>query len=633
LNSRQISSGILSSRPTKLFLDTPILALVLTLLTYLRCVGNQFVFDDIDMIVGNDYIARWSMVWKSFVSDSWWFLDPLNPPHSAYYRPLQDVWLSLNYHLFGFAPAGWHLSIVAVHLVVVWLVFEIARDLSASRWTPAVAATLFGLMPIHAQAVVWPAAIPLPMSAAFELLALHYFIHSDHPLDRGSLVSILFYGLSLLSHESAAAFPLILVAYDLILARERDPQRRHGTSFGKTVVRAAVRSWPFFALLAGYLMSRFLVLGSEAFGARREMLTPMTLAQHVLTLPEVLALYLQMLVIPWKAAPSHPMAVVPGITSQAFYLPLLLIAGVALVAVALLRQSPHRMLYLFCAAWIGIALLPMLNLQVLTIEDRYLYMSSVAWCVMVADLALLGFAAASLPIAMAVTAAGAVAILEAAFLFHVEKFWHDNFTLYSECARLAPDSWYYHDRLAGELFERKDFAGAEREYVTSLRQNPKGAIAFLDLATVRGNLGKTAEAVEDLRHAFILLASYKSTPAFYVQFATTAHLLGAGDLRDAAFKRALDLHGGADAVDIGRATLMLDQGDLYKAQDCLQSALARSPDNAKAWALLGATLAREGKPLAAINAYKQALTLEPSPKVGVAIEDAVSRLSKNRSSN
>jgi Flp pilus assembly protein TadD len=628
LNARQISSGAPSSRLAKLLLDTPIFALLLTLLTYLRCVGNQFVFDDKDMIVRNAFIGRWSMIWKSFVSDSWWFLDPLNPPHSAYYRPLQDVWLSLNYHLFGFAPAGWHLSVVALHLVVVWLVFEVARDLSASRWTPAVAATLFGLMPIHAQAVVWATAVPLPMSAAFELLALRYFIRSDHSIDRSSLVSVFFYGLALLSHESAAAFPLIIVAYGVTLAPERDPQLR-GASFREAAVRAAVRSWPFFALLAGYLIWRFSVLGSSVFGTRREVMVPMTWVQLVLTLPEVLALYLQMLLIPWKAGPTHPMEVVPRITSRKFYLPLLLIAGVALVAVALLRKSPRRRLYLFCAAWMGIALLPMLNLRILQAEDRYLYMSSVAWCVMVADLAVSGFAAASLPIAVAATAGGAVVILEATFLFHVEKFWHDNFALFSECTRLSPDAWYYHDRLAGELFERHDFAGAEREYLTSQRINPNGVIAFLNLASVRGKLGETADAVKDLRHAFDLMAPYKAAPSLYVELATTADLLGAGDLRDAAFKRALGLRGGADAVDIGRAMLMLDHGDVYGAQDRLQSALARSPDNIQAWALLGATLAREGKTSEAINAYKQALTLEPSTKVKVAVEDAVSRLNQN----
>jgi Flp pilus assembly protein TadD len=628
LNAWQTATDAPPSKPAKFLLDTPILAIALTLLTYLRCVGNQFVFDDIDMVVKNAFISRWSMIWKSFVSDSWWFIDPLNLPHSAYYRPLQDVWLSLNYHLFGFAPAGWHLSLVALHLVVVWLVFEVARDLSGSRWTPVVAATLFGLMPVHAQAVVWPTAVPLPMSAAFELLALLCFTRSEHPIDRNGWLSIFFYILALLSHESAAAFPMIIVAYEIILAPERDPQLR-GASFRDASVRAAFRSWPFFVLLAAYLFARYAVLGSSVFGARREIMIPMTWIQLLLTLPKVLAVYLEMLLIPWKAGPAHPMEVVLGITSPKFYLPFLLLAGVALFAVALLRNSPHRRLYLFCAVWIGLALLPTLNIRILQVEDRYLYMSSIAWCLMVADLAVSGFEAASLPITLVTTVGAAVVILEATFLFHIEKFWHDNFVLFSECTRLSPDAWYYHDHLADELSVRNDFEGAKREYLTSLRIKPNDVIALLNLASVRGNLGETADAVKDLRHAFDLMPAYKGAPSTYVGLATTAYLLGAKDLRDAALKRALDLRGGADAVDIGRAEMMLNDGDVYGAQDRLQSALARSPDNIQAWALLGAALAREGKTSAAINAYKQVLTLGPSPKMKVAVEAAVGRLNLN----
>ena len=170
--------------------DTPIVALAITLIVYLRCVGNAFVYDDNEMIVLNRFIGDFALVWKSFVNDSWWFRNPLKLPQSAYYRPLQDVWLAANFHLFGFAPPGWHLAIVAVHLIAVWLVFEIARELTDTRGLRFIAATLFGVLPIHAQAVVWPTAIPLPMSAMFELAALLVFIRRERGETRRRISSI-----------------------------------------------------------------------------------------------------------------------------------------------------------------------------------------------------------------------------------------------------------------------------------------------------------------------------------------------------------------------------------------------------------------------------------------------------------
>src|SRR5208283_5556467 len=95
--------------------------LLLTMLVYLRCLGNGFVFDDHEMIVINRYLGQWSFLWKSLVNDSWWFRDPLHLPQSSYYRPLQDIWLGIHYQLFGLVPGGWHATMIALHLAAVWM--------------------------------------------------------------------------------------------------------------------------------------------------------------------------------------------------------------------------------------------------------------------------------------------------------------------------------------------------------------------------------------------------------------------------------------------------------------------------------------------------------------------------------
>ncbi|HVN63137.1 MAG TPA: hypothetical protein VMT58_00760, partial [Candidatus Binataceae bacterium] len=100
-------------------------------LIFANSLRNGFVFDDDNMIVNNGYLDDWSFVWKSFVNDSWWFSDPHRLPASSYYRPIQDLWLWLNFHIFGFDAAGWHAATIALHLVVVWLVFRVGSALIA----------------------------------------------------------------------------------------------------------------------------------------------------------------------------------------------------------------------------------------------------------------------------------------------------------------------------------------------------------------------------------------------------------------------------------------------------------------------------------------------------------------------
>ena len=53
--------------------------LLITLLSYLRCLGNPFVFEDRDSIS-----MSWSFLWKS------WLGEPLNHIQSSYYRPVAE---------------------------------------------------------------------------------------------------------------------------------------------------------------------------------------------------------------------------------------------------------------------------------------------------------------------------------------------------------------------------------------------------------------------------------------------------------------------------------------------------------------------------------------------------------------
>ncbi|HVN63652.1 MAG TPA: hypothetical protein VMT58_03365, partial [Candidatus Binataceae bacterium] len=211
--------------------------LIVTAAVYARCLSNGFVFDDHEMIVLNRFIGDWSFYWKSIVNDSWWFRDPAHLPQSAYYRPLQDIWFAINFHLFGLEPMGWHATMVALHLVAVWLAFRVACTLTSDRIAGLIAAALFALMPLHAEAIVWASAIPLPLAAVFEFAALELYLRGRI---RSSLA--LFAG-ALLSHESAVVFPLLIGAHGYFL-KPTEPDSEKIDVLGG--FRAAIgAAWPY----------------------------------------------------------------------------------------------------------------------------------------------------------------------------------------------------------------------------------------------------------------------------------------------------------------------------------------------------------------------------------------------------
>src|ERR1017187_6796406 len=129
----------------------PIVIMGATFLAYAATLAFGFVFDDHVLIVTNDSIRSWSYFPSYFTSHIWSF----RYPHllANYYRPLFMTWLRLNDALFGLHPWGWHLTSALAHVAVTFLVYRLCLRLTVDRWVAMAAGLLFGLHPVHAEAV------------------------------------------------------------------------------------------------------------------------------------------------------------------------------------------------------------------------------------------------------------------------------------------------------------------------------------------------------------------------------------------------------------------------------------------------------------------------------------------------
>ena len=449
--------------------------LTVTAILYARSLGNEFVLDDWEQIVRNRPLGDWSFVWKSLTRDILWFRDPFHLPQSPYYRPIHDLWLWFNFQLFGIHPIGWHAATIVLHLIVVWLVFRVTSILTAERRSAVVAAGIFALMPIHAEAVAWPAAVAPLLAAAFELGAFEYYLmfieSTGGSSTRNLALSIGLFGAALLTYESTIAFPLLVATHAFLfvpLAKEDLSGR------GRSVPRflhAIGAAWPYAVEVAAYLAIRMLVLGfiqppPGNYLSRRMHLTAM---QLTLAIPDAMATCATLLLMPWRAAPAHRlmMDVTGNVASPGFYVPTAAIAAVAGAGWLLLRGHPHRRLYLFCTAWVLISLAPMFHETGIFIQDRYLYFPSFGFCAMAADLTL-EFARAGRFAGKAAAAACAVAaVIYGASLFYVQGFWHDDAAFYSQCVKEVPKMEPWHYQLGLALAARGDIAGAHREFETA----------------------------------------------------------------------------------------------------------------------------------------------------------------------
>ena len=502
-----------------------------TIAVYLPSLRNGWVFDDWGEIVNNKLIHSWSFVWKSFIHDSSWFINPARLPQSAYYRPLQNAWFGLNYLMLGNRPAAWHLEKLALHLVAVMLSFRLAQLLSGSVAVALMAAAIFGLMPANVEAVVWVSAIPEPLSAVFELGALLCLVRRRPGWSRAMGSAIALYACALLTHETAILFPVIVAAYVFLIEGAADKQiprsSRNPASIRTRAAAAARVAAPFALLAVVYLCVRIEVLGlSTAFSwphrpvsgleamwrAAKTAKPQHGLVPYMLTVPVVLLTYLGVLAVPGMAGPAHAVDWITRASAITF-----VSAGVLLILAAgawvLVRPSSDRRLYLFCAAWSILALAPALSLSSLwsLVGDRYLYAASFGWSLALA-LAAVRLAAAS-PRARTVVGA-AIALLLAGYMVtasRIEHYWHDDLAFFGQCVAADPAHLGCRRMLGDAMEKAGDLEGAARALELMATLDPGDAYVHLKLSQLYMKIRRVPDFEREFRK-FIELSG-QATPS------------------------------------------------------------------------------------------------------------------------
>ncbi len=605
--------------------------LIVTAVVYLRCLGNGFVYDDNILIVGNRYLGQWSFLWKSLFRDEYWFQDPFHLPQSPRYRPFLLIWFALQYHLFGLNPVGWHATMVAVHLLAVWLVFRIAARLTCDIRAALLAALLFALMPIHAQAVAWATGFGLALTGAFQLGAFNFFMQRATDWRRCWLVSLVLYAGALLSHgESAAAFPGLVALYSFLF-ESRGPASRAVSRPAPLVRRirhGLVCALPFMAETLIYLVVRKLILGNQAMGARN-----IDAVQFAATVPRVMAGYLELLAMPWLASPGHRVLVVSGLRAPGFWLPAIILASLAAALFMLPMQRRSRELYLFCAGWIVMSLAPMMYLPALRpdqmVPDNYLYTASAGSAVLVADWIARFSRTGAWAARLAWSASAALALVFAWSLWQAQRVWHDDVSLFVRCIADFPEAQICHSQLGTTLRRLGNPSGAARELSMARDLDPGDGRTLFELGQADAQLGRLDQGTKEVARGLSMLPN--ASAYAYMVLAQLYYLNDEPAQSEAVLRHTETLFDGAHAAGLARARIAIDSGDAAGAETLLRGLTSRYPDDERPWAMLGQVLAQQGHNDQALSAYDEAARLAPGdPALRLAAAQLLHAMNRDR---
>ncbi len=177
--------------------------LVLTAVLWAGVAGIGLNSDDYQYIPSLAPIAHPSDIFRPFIQPD------ANP---SYFRPVANLTMALDFLLFGWSGAAFHLTNLLLHLIATLLVFYFARDVFRMREKEAlVVALAFGLVASHEYNLLVNTARADMLAAIFVMLTLLCY-------HRGIRVaSLICFALALLSKEIAV---LILPFIPLVSSRE-----------------------------------------------------------------------------------------------------------------------------------------------------------------------------------------------------------------------------------------------------------------------------------------------------------------------------------------------------------------------------------------------------------------------------
>jgi tetratricopeptide (TPR) repeat protein len=371
-----------------------------------------------------------------------------------------------------------------------------------------------------------------------------------------------------LSKEVAVIFPVFLVARELLEGQ--------GERIGQSARRVVQRTAPYFATMVVYLAMRYYVLGFLRQDEPKSLDIPGI--QVLITIPSILLRYARMLLIPYPLAVIYDHTYVQSAMDVRFWLPVVAIAVLLAGALWLVRPSPVGRRAL---AFMIVFIVPVLNLKAFRQEesllhDRYLYLPSIGFCILVAMG--LDWISARFAERRGQVFAGAAVLLGAILLgltFYQNFSWQGEIAMTENAMKTAPRWPFLQNYIGAYYAEQRRFPEAERAYAAAIEIDGKYYDSHSNLGDVYREQGKLSDAER----------CYLNAIAYGAPYADTHYNLG------------------VTYIGLGRYA---------DAEQPLQRALDLRPKHVKARYNLGWVYGQQGKDSLAEQSYSETLQQDPA---------------------
>jgi tetratricopeptide (TPR) repeat protein len=529
---------------------------IVTLLVYARTLGNGFIdFDDPENVIDNFSIRDLTPA-----NIAHYFTQPLQ----FMYTPLVTLSYAVDYQLWGLAPAGYHATNLALHLVNVVLVELVVWELTRRAFVSLAVTAAFAVHPMNVDGIAWVATRSNLLATAFSLGAmLVYLRYRKDPSLRRLAVSVGLFVLATFSKSAAVVLPVTLVLIDLYRGRSYVHDRR-------PVWRPILEKVPYLVVA--------LAMGIVAIALRVDEVNPFsyTALDRFFLVCSALVTYLTQLVVPVDLAfaRAYPAKTDGALPWQIYLAPVVL----ALVGVLLWRLKSARPLVLFGVGFFLVNVL--LSQFVLLIDNyaatRYVYLPYIGLFLILADLAERGLRRADptwLKPAVGSTMAIGLLALTVATIVRAGT-WRDTVAVMSDSIAKEPGVAFVHNSRGIALYKAGNYDAALADFDRTIELDPEFKLSLYYRGIIRHLRGDYAGALGDFD---VVVATYPGFAAAFDERGRTRLALKDNPGALADFTTAITLDPYRVYAYNNRGLVLLEGGDVAAAEADFTAAVGIDP--------------------------------------------------------
>jgi tetratricopeptide (TPR) repeat protein len=515
-------------------------------LSFFPCLFHPFVYWDDDahvfdnaLVISRDWAAI-PAIFQTVVNKT--------------YIPLSILSFNLEHRLFGLNPFFFHLDNILLHILVCLAIYRLIGRMGFGKNTALLTAVLFGVHPMHVESVAWVTARKDVLYSLFYVLAMdRYWIFLSGGKKRSYVLSLAFAFLSILAKPMALSLPLVLGLLDWYKNK-------------KLTFKSCIPIIPFAAIVAAVAWMTFVL-------NRTPMANPPLEAALIWIWS--LAFYLNKFFFPAELVPLYVTPQPVSLLNPSYALAVM---TTAVFAGAVFYFRKNRVV-LMASLYFLLSIFFLLRVSDVTknlgpsvVADRFMYLPSLGFCLLLADALLKKPKLKWLTVVL-------VALMIAKSSAQC-RVWQDDLTLWNYVINHRQESFLAYNSRAVALVKHKEKKAAMADFNKALALNPGYARGHYNRGKLYADFGNQSQALEDFDKA---IALYPRDNNYYVERGVIHSKRQEFAQAIADFNAALELKPGDAGAYNNRGIAHKKTGNYQAALDDYTRAIGLNPDSAQAY--------------------------------------------------